>query len=206
MAVTVKKVQLWRTELTNKAGTLAKALEPIAQAGADLTVVMGYVFPGNAKKAALEVYPVTTAKAQTAARKAGLKPATDIPCLLIEGDNRAGIGHQMTSALSNAKINLGFFVVQVIGNRFTGVIGFDKEADLKRGEAIIKSAVKAGKVTPIKKAAGPSKVAAQKTASRKSAKKAAPAARKAAAKKPAPRKPTASSRSTAAKRKPAKRK
>jgi ACT domain-containing protein len=42
MAVSVKKVTLWRTEVENKPGTLAKILAPLAEAGADLQVVMGY--------------------------------------------------------------------------------------------------------------------------------------------------------------------
>src|SRR5437879_3595190 len=42
MAVTVKKVTLWRSEVENKTGVLANALEPLAKAGADLQVVMGY--------------------------------------------------------------------------------------------------------------------------------------------------------------------
>ena len=42
MAVTVKKITLWRKELENQTGTLARALEPLAGVGIDLQVVMGY--------------------------------------------------------------------------------------------------------------------------------------------------------------------
>ena len=41
MAVTVKKVTLWRTEVENKPGALSSVLAPLAEARADLQVVMG---------------------------------------------------------------------------------------------------------------------------------------------------------------------
>jgi len=58
MAVTVKRITLWRKELENKAGTLAGTLEPLAKAGADLQIVMGYRYPGDNTKAVVELYPV----------------------------------------------------------------------------------------------------------------------------------------------------
>ena len=41
MAVSIKKVTLWRTEVQNKPGALSGVLGPLAEAGADLQVVMG---------------------------------------------------------------------------------------------------------------------------------------------------------------------
>ena len=62
MAVTVKRITLWRAEVANTPGILARALEPFAGTGTDLQVVMGYRFPGNESKAAIELYPVTGKK------------------------------------------------------------------------------------------------------------------------------------------------
>src|SRR6266852_4729878 len=42
MAVTVENVTIWRKEVPHKAGELARALEPLAKAGADLKVIMAY--------------------------------------------------------------------------------------------------------------------------------------------------------------------
>jgi hypothetical protein len=58
MAVTVKKIVLWRKEVENRTGILASALAPLANAGADIHVVMAYRFPGQESKAAIELYPV----------------------------------------------------------------------------------------------------------------------------------------------------
>ena len=63
MALKVKRITLWRKELENKTGTLAGTLEPLAKTGADLQLVMGYRYPGESTKAAVELYPIGSKKA-----------------------------------------------------------------------------------------------------------------------------------------------
>ena len=137
MALSVKRITLWRTEVDNRPGVLAKVLGPLADAGADLQVVMGYRFPGNESIAAIEVYPVSGKKAANAASSAGLS-ASEIPTLLVEGDNRQGLGKIIAESIAEAGINLGFLVTQVIGRRYTSVIGFESEEDAKRAASLIK--------------------------------------------------------------------
>ena len=59
MGLTLRRITLWREEVDNRPGILAKVLGPLADAGMNLQVVMGYRFPGNETKAAIEVYPVS---------------------------------------------------------------------------------------------------------------------------------------------------
>ncbi len=139
MAVTIKRIQLWRCEVENKPGALAAALEPLATAGADLQIVMGYRFPGQEDRAAIEVFPVTSKKHKDAAAQAGLSEAA-IPTLLIEGDNRPGLGHAIAKALADAGINIAFFIAQVVGRRYSAVAGFENDADAKKAANIIKRA------------------------------------------------------------------
>ena len=47
MPVHVRPITLWRAEVDNQPGVLAQTLEPLAAAGADLQVVMGYRLPGG---------------------------------------------------------------------------------------------------------------------------------------------------------------
>jgi hypothetical protein len=95
MPITIKSIVLWRKQIENQPGTLASTLEPFASGGADLPVVMGYRYPGNEAKAAIELYPVAGRKLVGAAEAAGLK-ASGIPTLLVEGDNKPGLGHAIT--------------------------------------------------------------------------------------------------------------
>jgi hypothetical protein len=137
MPVTVKRITLWRKELENKSGTLAAALEPLAKAGTDLQLVMGYRFPAEPTKAAVELYPVANKKTTQTAEGAGLR-ASGIPVVLVEGDNRPGLGHGIAQAVANAGVNLDFLVAQVIGKKYAAVIGFENDAGAVKATAVIK--------------------------------------------------------------------
>jgi hypothetical protein len=144
MAVTVKRVTLWRLETAHEAGALARVLAPLAQAGADLRVVMGYGFPAPAQHAAIEVFPISGKKVTAAAAAAGLTPS-GIACLLVEGDNRPGLGAAMARALGDAGINISFLVAEVIGRKFSAVFGFGSDGDATQAQKIIKAAAKPAK-------------------------------------------------------------
>jgi hypothetical protein len=139
MPVTVKTISLWRKEVANQIGMLAHTLEPVAKAGTNLQVLMGYRYPGDGTKAAVELYPLAGKKVTAAAAQAGLS-ASSIPTLLVEGDNRAGLGFAIAQAIAGAGINMTFFVAQAIGRRFSAVVGLETEADAKRAVPLIKKA------------------------------------------------------------------
>jgi hypothetical protein len=139
MPVTVKSISLWRREVENQVGVLAHTLEPVSKAGASLRVLMGYRYPGDATKAAIELYPIEGKKVAAAAVEAGLV-ASSIPTLLVEGDDKPGLGQAIAEAISGAKVNMTFFVAQTIGRKFSAVLGFETEADAKTAAPLIKKA------------------------------------------------------------------
>jgi hypothetical protein len=139
MPVTVKHISLWRKEIENQVGTLAQTLEPVAKAGANLRVLMGYRYPGNEARAAIELYPVSGKKETAAAAVAGLA-ASSIPTLLVEGDDKPGLGLAIAKAIADAGQNMAFFVAQVVGRRYSAVIGFDSDADAETAAGLIKKA------------------------------------------------------------------
>ncbi len=144
MAVTVKKITLWRREVDNRAGALADVVRPLANAGADLQVLMGYRYPGNETRAAIELYPVAGKKLTAAAQAAGFS-ASSIPTLLVEGDNKPGLGATTARAIADAGINLGFVIVQVCGKKYSAIYGFESEADSRKAAGLIKKAAAAKK-------------------------------------------------------------
>jgi len=139
MAVTVKRITLWRSEVENKPGALARTLRPLAHAGANLQLIMGYGIPGDATRAAIELFPVSGRKSQEAARAAGLSPAS-IPTLLAIGDDRPGLGSAIADAIAGEGINLSFLVALVIGRKYSGIYGFETEEDARKGATLIKRA------------------------------------------------------------------
>jgi hypothetical protein len=143
MAVTIRPIKLWRKEVQNKPGELARTLGPLVVAGADFQVLMGYRYPGNESKAAIELYPVTGKKATAAAEAAGLR-AAEIPCLLVEGDNKPGVAQGIAKAVADAGINMSFIVAQAVGKRYSAILGFENDVDTRKATAVIKKAT-AGK-------------------------------------------------------------
>jgi hypothetical protein len=139
MSIKIKRITLWRGEIENRPGTLADVLAPLTDAGADLQVLMGYRHEGESGGAVVELSPVSGKKATAAAKAAGLS-ASDIPTLLVKGDNKKGLGHAIAKAVADAGINLNFLVAQSAGRRFTAVFGFESDADARQAASLIKKA------------------------------------------------------------------
>lgn len=139
MAVTIREITLWRREIDNQPGALAGVLEPLARAGVDVHVLMAYRYPGNESRGAVEAYPIVRKKAMAAAEAAGLAPS-NIPALLVQGDNRSGLGHSTTQAIADGGINLAFLVTQVIGKKYAAVFGFESDGDRRKAIGLIKKA------------------------------------------------------------------
>jgi len=56
----------------------------------------------------------------------------------VESDNQPGCGILIAQAIADAKINLDFLVAQVIGRRYSVVIGFESAEDAKKVASLIK--------------------------------------------------------------------
>lgn len=149
MALSVKKITLWRREIDDRPGALAEVLAPVAAAGTSLRVLMGYRYPEPQGQAAVELAPVTGRKAVAAAQAAGLA-ASSIGALLVEGDDRPGLGSTLSEAISGAGLNLHFLMALVVGRRYVAVFGFGSDADAARAVPVIK---KAGAARPTRKSA-----------------------------------------------------
>jgi hypothetical protein len=141
MAMSVKSAKLWVLDANDRAGLLADTLEPLASAGASLRVVMAYRHPGQTERAAVEVYPIQGKKAEAAAQAAGMQPS-QMACLLVEGDDRPGMGAQLSRAIAGAGLSMTFLMAQVIGRKFSAAVGFSNEQDAEAAAKSIKSAGK----------------------------------------------------------------
>jgi hypothetical protein len=140
VAVSIRKITLWRTQVEHRPGALADLLEPLALAGADLEIVMGYRIPGQKTRAVIEVAPVGNRKVARAAQRAGLAPG-GAPTLLVLGDNRPGLANRIARALADSGVNIAFLVAQVVGRRYSALFGFGSEADLDKAADRIRTAV-----------------------------------------------------------------
>jgi hypothetical protein len=86
-----------------------------------------------------ELHPISGKKSVAAAQTAGLAPSS-ISTLLVEGDNRPGLGHAIAKAVGDAGINMSFVMAQVVGRRYSAVFGFENEAGASKAATLIKRA------------------------------------------------------------------
>jgi hypothetical protein len=136
MSIKVKKVVVWRTEVENRPGTMARALEPLAEQ--DLDLVIGY------QGAVIDIAPVVGRKATTAAKRAGFTPLPT-SMILVEGKDRPGVCFTAARALGVAGISMDSVVAQVAGKKYQALFGFTSDADAKRAASVIKKAISATK-------------------------------------------------------------
>ena len=64
-------------------------------------------------------------------------------CLLIQGDDRPGLGARISRALADGGVNVAFVIAQVVGRRFSAVIGFADAAAADSATRLVKAACKA---------------------------------------------------------------
>ena len=145
MAVRIRRVQLWQTEIRNKPGVLADTLEPLAQTGTDLQLVMKYSLPGRSARATVEILPGKGKRAAFAARAAGFS-LSPTPALMVEGDNRPGLAYAVANTIAWAGISVRFLSAQVVGRRYSALVGFKTTDEAKRAAALIRKVATGKKV------------------------------------------------------------
>lgn len=137
MSVKISRVKLWRTDVRNEPGALAAVLDPLAQCGADVQVVMKYSVPGRSSRATVEVFPGRGKRAAAAARAAGFS-LSPTPVLMVEGANRPGLAYAMANTVAWAGVVIRFLSAQVVGERYSALLGFETDAEARKAGALIR--------------------------------------------------------------------
>ncbi len=131
MSLTVERVDVWAATIEDEPGGLAKKLAPLSEAGADLAFAIARRAPEEPGTGVVFVTPLVGDAQTGAAEKAGFSVADSLHSLRIEGDNKPGIGTQLTGRLADAGINLRGLSAAVIAGRFIMYLALDtaKDAD-----------------------------------------------------------------------------
>ncbi len=137
MAVTIKRVMLWQTEIQDKPGALSAVLEPLAQAGLDLHAVMNRCIPGRRGRATVEILPRSGRRASALARAAGFSQSRT-EALLVEGINRPGLAYAVANSIAWAGISLRFLSAQSVGEHYSALLGFRTPTERRKGESLIR--------------------------------------------------------------------
>ncbi len=152
MAVTIRRVMLWQTEIENEPGALSAVLEPLAQAGLDLQAVMNRCIPGRRGRATVEILPGSGRRATALARAAGFSQSPT-ETLLVEGRNRPGLAYAVANSIAWAGISLRFLSAQSAGEHYSALLGFRTRAERRKGESLIRKVANETEETASGKAA-----------------------------------------------------
>jgi hypothetical protein len=138
MAYTVSKVDIWTGDMHDRTGGLAEKLRPLADAGADLEVVIARRKPDQPGQGVVFLGPLKGAKALAAATTAQLTKAANLAALRVEGTNKPGECHRLTELVAKAGVNLRGLSAMVLGKKFVVSMAFDSPADADRAAKVLK--------------------------------------------------------------------
>ena len=138
MALEVNRVDVWAGPIPDKPGGVAKALQTLADAGANLEFVVGRRVEGKGNKAVLFVCPLKGAAQIKAAKSIRMKKAVSMASLRIAGPDRAGIGACLMGMIAEAGINCRGISAARIGRKFVQYLAFDSPADSTKAARILR--------------------------------------------------------------------
>jgi hypothetical protein len=137
MGFKLDRVHVWSAEVADRAGGVASKLQALAQADANLEFILTRRLPDRPGTGILYVAPVTGPAQVRAARAAGLAEVQTPVVLRVEGDNRAGLAHRLTTQWALAGISLEGLSMAVLHEKFVGFAAFDTVADANRAAQIL---------------------------------------------------------------------
>ncbi len=142
MPYRVTKVDIWTGPVRDRPGGLAGKLEALSRGGANLEFVLSRRIPDRPGRGVVFIAPLKGAAQARAARKAGLRRATNLRSLKVVGPDRKGLGARITRALANASINLRGLSAVAQSRQIVVYIAFDKGPGATRAIPILKKILK----------------------------------------------------------------
>jgi hypothetical protein len=137
MPFEITRVDVWAGEIEDQPGGLARKLEAVMQAGANLDFVIARRQPDKPGTGVVFLAPLRGPEQTDAAENAGLKKATGLHSIRIEGADRPGLGAGITKTLSDAGLNIRGFSAAAIGDRCVFYIAFENDAGAARATQLL---------------------------------------------------------------------
>lgn len=136
MAYTIRKVDVWAGDTLNRPGTLARILEALTEADAQLEFLVARRV--TEKTTRVFVAPLRGKKQKQAAGKVGFVPAPGMNALRIEGPDRKGLGAQIARAVATAGINIRGASAATPGRKFVIYLAFKTPAEATRAAIVLR--------------------------------------------------------------------
>jgi hypothetical protein len=142
MAYTIKKVDVWAGEITDRPGGLADKLGALSDAGANFEFLIARRAADKPGTGVVFLTPIKGAKQKSAAQGAGLATTDSLHSVRVEGPDRPGLGMKMSRALADSGINLRGISAAALGRRAVTYLAFDSAADADTAIRVLKKTLK----------------------------------------------------------------
>jgi len=140
MNLIVERVDVWAASIKDEPGGLARLLKGLREAGANLDFVIARRAPDKPGTGVVFVTPLRGDAEIAAAERLGFNITGSIHSVRAEGENRPGVGAELTEKLAEAGINLRGLSAAVIGARFVLYIGLSSAEDAEKALGILQQA------------------------------------------------------------------
>ena len=134
MSYQIRPINVWAVDVRNRPGMLARVLEALSNAGAELDLLVARRVTENTSR--VFAAPISGPAQSRAAADVGMNPASGMYAISVEGPDRAGLGAGLTRAFAAAGLNLRGVSAARIGPRCAIYLGFESAADAKAGARI----------------------------------------------------------------------
>jgi len=129
MALKVSRVDTWAATIEDRPGGLARKLKALAEAGANLEMVIARRRPDQPGKGVVYVAPIKGAKVGRAAAAAGFAKAMAMHSVRAEGPDKPGLGARITQGLAEAGVNLRGLSAAALGKKCVVYLAIDTAED-----------------------------------------------------------------------------
>ncbi|MFM0125964.1 MULTISPECIES: ACT domain-containing protein [Paraburkholderia] len=140
MELSVERVDVWAATIEDKPGGLAKVLNALRDAGADLQFVVARRTPEASGKGIVFVAPLQWDTEIRAATQVGFSVTPSLHSVRVMGLDQPGIIAQLTQMLADGGINLRGVSAAVLGTQFIAYLAVDSLDDAENAIDILQRA------------------------------------------------------------------
>jgi predicted amino acid-binding ACT domain protein len=140
MSYTIRKVEVWAGDFVNRAGVLARVLEALTGAGAQLEFLIGRRVTEHTSRIFLA--PLKGKRQKEAAGAVGRVVARGLNSVRVEGPDRAGLGAGMSRALATEGINIRGVSAAAIGRNSVFYFAFKTEVEANQAMGVLRKTLR----------------------------------------------------------------
>jgi len=139
MPYRVTKEHVWVGVIPDRPDALGEKLRALRDGGLNLELILAR--RGEAGQGLMFIAPLRTLEEIAAAEKAGLKRASTMKIIRVEGPNVPGLAAKITTILAEAGLNIREYAAAALGERCVTSVAFDDDGDLDRAREILQKAL-----------------------------------------------------------------